>query len=131
MPAEAEHLQQARHNEALAKLLAQDMTYRDWIITTSFYAALHYVEANFAKRLGFHGEIHGGDIPHVWRLKVLDDRTKFSFDCFRAYKKLYAASRHARYLMENTLPNGASFDDRAIERLLDDLATVKKELKYK
>ena len=44
MPAESEHLQQARHNEALAKLLAQEMTYRDWIITTSFYADLHYAK---------------------------------------------------------------------------------------
>jgi hypothetical protein len=130
MASEAEHLTQARHNEALTQLLAKELLYRDWILITAFYAALHYVEASFAKRFGFHGEAHGGEAPHGWRLSMLRDKTRFTFNCYRAYQYLYASSRAVRYL-EESLPGGASFDDQAISKVLAELAVVKKELKYK
>lgn len=34
----------AEHNEALCDFLITDGSYRDWIITTAFYSALHYVK---------------------------------------------------------------------------------------
>lgn len=34
----------AQHNENLCDFLIADGTYSDWIITTAFYSALHYVQ---------------------------------------------------------------------------------------
>jgi hypothetical protein len=130
MAAEKQHLQEARHNESLARHLAEDMTYRDWVITTAFYAALHYVEANFAKRFGLHGEDQDRQSPHIWRLEILSDKSRYSTACRLAYGRLYAASKQIRYLEDRT-PMGAYFDDAGVKRFLDeDLAVVKKELRY-
>ena len=41
-----EHIQQAKHNEALEEYL-RGTTYFDWRATCLFYAALHYVQAYF------------------------------------------------------------------------------------
>ena len=61
------HIQQAKHNEALAKeLVSSGYRYKDWAVIAAFYAALHYFEARLhdeppfshppAKRPGFpHG----------------------------------------------------------------------------
>ena len=89
-----------------------------------------FVEASFARRFGFHGEVHGSQAPHGWRLGLLRDRTRFPFALYRSYEHLYSNSRHVRYL-ERGLPKGASLDDSEIADILDDLGTVKKELKYK
>lgn len=40
------HQQQAYHNHKTAKKLAKDKI-RDWAITSTFYSALHYIEAAF------------------------------------------------------------------------------------
>ncbi|WP_287588253.1 hypothetical protein [Candidatus Borrarchaeum sp.] len=43
------HSKQAIHNERFLKDLLQGNTpYRDWVITVTFYTALHYVHAYFA-----------------------------------------------------------------------------------
>ena len=34
----------AEHNESLCDLLLADKNYNDWVITTAFYSALHYME---------------------------------------------------------------------------------------
>ncbi len=43
------HIQQAKHNEALAEFL-EGTSYPDWRATALFYAALHYVQAYFLSR---------------------------------------------------------------------------------
>jgi hypothetical protein len=43
------HIQQAKHNEALAQYL-EGTPYPDWRATSLFYAALHYVQAYFLSR---------------------------------------------------------------------------------
>jgi hypothetical protein len=85
VPSEQRHLAQAQHNAELARLLAQDMVYKDWIITITFYAALHYVEALFARRYALHGERF--DAPHIWRMGELR-RRGFSLACQTAYRGL-------------------------------------------
>jgi len=37
-------LEHAKHNESLCKELSEKKVYFDWIVTTAFYSALHYVE---------------------------------------------------------------------------------------
>jgi hypothetical protein len=44
MPHKNVHIAQALHNEELAAYLS-GTAYPDWIVTSMFYAALHYVEA--------------------------------------------------------------------------------------
>ena len=51
MPTEKQHLQQAAHNEKF--FYDYDLVnspYIDWSVVVLFYAALHYVEAFFAKQ---------------------------------------------------------------------------------
>ncbi len=35
---------QAEHNEGLCKILYKNGKYNDWVLTTAFYSALHYVQ---------------------------------------------------------------------------------------
>ena len=43
----ADHINQAKHNEACAAHLLSEKTYRDWAITATFYAAVHFAESAF------------------------------------------------------------------------------------
>jgi len=38
-----QHLDQALHNEEVCDFLHNDTDFYDWVVTTAFYAALHYV----------------------------------------------------------------------------------------
>ncbi len=42
---EAEHMQKADHDRCLAEALSTDGKFPDWVITCSFYVALHCVDA--------------------------------------------------------------------------------------
>lgn len=58
MPKKEQHLAIARHNEAfVASFDVATTSYRDWIVTGLFYAALHYVEAYFATQ-NYHSSDH-------------------------------------------------------------------------
>lgn len=50
MPSPAEHSEQAKSNEELAKNLRDGPSHYDWAITVTFYAALHYLEAYLVKQ---------------------------------------------------------------------------------
>jgi hypothetical protein len=125
------HLDQARHNTELAQYLAQDMVYKDWVITAAFYAAVHYVEAAFAKR-GWHGDQTGGESPHIWRLNQLRQRKEYPTDCWKAYKSLYESSRKVRYLLlwqeTSSVANSYYSDDDVRQFLTEDLQTIQNSL---
>ncbi len=125
MSDEKAHLTQARHNTLLAEQLAVDMVYKDWVITVTFYAAVHYVEAALGKRFGWHGENVTDDSPHSARLKKLKE--KYSLDCWKAFRGLYEASKDVRYLR---VPLSHYSDDDARNFLTNDLATIRKEFRY-
>lgn len=38
-----DHLAHAGHNEQVCKHLCSKPSYSDWVITTAFYSAIHYV----------------------------------------------------------------------------------------
>jgi hypothetical protein len=95
-----DHIRQAEHNEALGEILATQLQrYRDWLITVSFYAAIHYVEADFAEDPVIkHSETSKweGETPHDCRQRLV--KRKYGRDCWKSYRKLREASRDVRYL---------------------------------
>ena len=95
------HLRQAQHNEKLAQQLLVSLEYKDWVITITFYAAIHYVEAAFFQNPKIvHTEISK---PRNYKGSYHDYRTKmifenYPFEVWQSLRKLYEQSRIARYL---------------------------------
>ena len=88
-----DHIRQAEHNEALAKIILDEHpTYHDWSITVSFYAAIHFVEAGFAQdsKIG-HSETSKprGKEPHQHREDLVKD--KYGNECWRYYRKVMSS----------------------------------------
>lgn len=101
------HREHAEHNEEVFNYLRQDLNYIDWVITTAFYAALHYVEFSvFPLKLNFAGkpkefknleEYHdfiGKKGKHQTRLKIVKDELSA---CRRFYEELFSLCMTARY----------------------------------
>src|SRR5262245_22802242 len=96
-----EHLQQARHNEALAsQLVNPPLEAYDWAITVLFYTVLHFVDAYLLQQ---HGIVPRGHTA-TWNRQT-GQRSPGRNDYVRqhlrqisgAYEMLYDASRLARY----------------------------------
>jgi hypothetical protein len=89
LPAFDQHLEKAVHNEDFVKEI--NNPYWDWATTTSFYAALHYIEAFFARKTPpVHSRNHEVRDDNVHRdptlRKIYDD-----------YRQLKDDSHDARY----------------------------------
>jgi hypothetical protein len=96
-----DHIRQAEHNTSLAQIILDEHPgYYDWLITVSFYAAIHFVEAGFAQdpQIG-HSETckPPGKEMHQHREDLV--RVKYGNECWKHYKKLRTASHTARYLV--------------------------------
>jgi hypothetical protein len=90
---EDRHLDQARHNLQLLRLL--NLTdYPDWGATLVFYAAVHQVEAALA-RTGFPDSRNHADRHR--QLKHLVREKRLAANAEAAYQRLYLRSRWARY----------------------------------
>jgi hypothetical protein len=90
MPREDEHLQKATHNERFADSLdLSQRSHLEWAITALFYAAVHYIEAYFAK-FGFHCPDHTERAREISR----DPRIR---QAFKDYRELQTLSTAARY----------------------------------
>lgn len=105
------HKSHAEHNELACEFLSQDGRFNDWVITTAFYSALHYVhhelfplqEGEFtfssldeicsSMQSGFSNP---GKNKHSM-LKTLV-RAKCSTKCFILYRKLFDQCHNARYV---------------------------------
>lgn len=129
MAIEGEHLTLAGHNVQLATELASQpgMPYKDWVITVTFYAAVHYVEARLGKRFGWHGEKITGDSPHTARLRKLKD-AGYPLNCQRAYEHLRNASQNVRYLL---VPASHYSEADVLTFLQDDLQDLRGGLGYR
>lgn len=96
-----DHIHQAEHNEKFGEhLLSQLPQFRDWLITVSFYAAIHYVEASFAQKPDIgHTETRAPEevSQHQFRQEMV--RREFGNECWKSYRKLRDASRNVRYLV--------------------------------
>lgn len=91
MPTSNEHERQAQKNETLAERLdTQFNQYEDWVVTTMFYSALHYVECELTKH-GMSASNHGE------RQRKINQCKQIPGDVYRLYRTLEDLSRDARY----------------------------------
>ena len=127
-----DHLQQSKHNAACAAKLLNEKVYRDWAITATFYAAIHFAEAGFSATDVGHSENRGGqaDSPHDVRENLI--REKFGRDCWRSYRKLREASRNVRYLPDWQTKSGTALDyyqhKDAVKFLNEELPRIRSEI---
>jgi hypothetical protein len=95
-----DHMNQAEHNQELAEQLDQDQSLQhwDWLITISFYAAVHYVEAFLegVPSIGHTETACKKNNLHAFRKKAV--LKHLGRDCFRSYRDLLEASYAVRYL---------------------------------
>lgn len=125
-------LEHALHNEACCNFLKEDGRYQDWVITTAFYAALHFLKykifpftedeqshvdfdsyCHFLKRrYKISNTIH----PHEV-LRDLAERRAKSISV--RYENLFDLCRTARY-------HDYHLDERFVTEALNDLAAIKR-----
>lgn len=134
------HLRQAQHNEKLAQELLASMEYKDWIITITFYAAIHYVEAAFFQNpeivhteVGITPKYPGG--YYGYRSDMILQYYPAEVDM--SYRKLYQLSRIARYLYSPAErkfveePVQEYFSDSDVKGFFQkDLATIRQSLNF-
>ena len=142
MSDQGSHLHQARHNEKLASELLTSLGYKDWLITISFYSALHFLEAKLATMtppkhsdtdvpVDIHGKLKCS--PHTWREKLVQ---KHFSAIWNNYRKLRNDSKIARYLATShgshiSVSGHDYFDDTyAADRFNIDLREIKTKLGY-
>ena len=83
-----EHLSKAEHNEEFFRSFDVDTTnYKDWIVISIFYAAIHYYEAYFALEGKHSGSHHRAE---DWISS--DEKISDTYDDYRELKhqRLYA-----------------------------------------
>lgn len=120
------HLFQAGHNESLANDLLSLLNYKDWLITISFYSAIHYVEAKLCKMSpSIHSDINipidritrkPMYSPHSWREKLIG---QYFRPIYKDYRNLRVNSQIARYLC--TMP-GRYLEKDVIDYFADSFA---------
>ena len=126
MGSQVSHLSQAKHNESLATQLTDGtMEYKDWILITLFYSAVHYVESVRAIKLD-----HSGN--HGDRGKFVSESYKRNRNFRNAYKSLNEGAWDARYLHADVSRTDCAkdyYDASDVREFLEDLALVKTTLK--
>jgi len=91
-----DHRCKAEHDLKIAELLLADGNYPDWVITCSFYTAVHYVDA-YAHKLGipsFEPRLGEEMTAHGKRIRFVREQLK---QFFNSYKRLYDRCLQSRY----------------------------------
>ena len=93
MPTAKEHRKKYQDNKELLNTLLDIKidSHRNWIVTMSFYTALHIIEAKLHKELGIHSH------DHKERARLIDETGLFSNKVRQKYKQLETYSKNARY----------------------------------
>ena len=96
MPSRDQHLEQARHNEQFLDSFDLGRTpFLGWVVTATFYTALHYLRA-LMSRHGYTNVSNYGDMDVAFaRLSILKRRPDINDD----YRSLKDDSWSARYNM--------------------------------
>jgi len=142
MASQVTHIAQAKHNNKLAKTLLRTLKYKDWLITISFYTAVHLVEAAFSEISEIkHTEAFVARAPsgrgeteelqrsfHFWREKLIGTHFK---GIRRHYSQLKIASEQARYLETLDKPSFEFFSDKDAKKLYEeDLMKIRSTLDF-
>lgn len=100
MPSLLAHLWQARHNEKLAKELVDSLSYKDWAVTTTYYTAIHYIEAAFSQNNDIlHTEYQVPHRSHRSKHSIREELVLEHYSkAWEALRKLHTQSNIARYL---------------------------------
>lgn len=116
----------AKHNEDACEFLLNDGKYCDWVVTTAFYSALHYVQneifpkeingkfySNFNK---YYNEFYAGSInkPDKHNSTVSLVKTQIGEQAHQNYEWLFGLCMTARYRNYQTHPFIA---EEALKRL--------------
>lgn len=114
MPDLVAHIQQAKHNEQCARMILKtDERYRDWVITSAFYTAVHLTEACFSTR---HDIMCPPDLEkHTFRSQTIQREAKSAFPI---YRDLRDACWNVRYL-QGKQPWSKFYDTDYAQNLLD------------
>lgn len=92
----AEHKTKAEHDLKIAQLLLDKGDFLDWVITCSFYSAMHCVDA-YAHKCGvtsFKPRLGEKTNAHRKRMRFVNNYLKH---LFINYKRLFDRSTQARY----------------------------------
>ena len=90
------HLNQSNHIEKLVSVLIKDFTdYPDWAITTTFYFAMHRMQAALLKDFHFNPDKH----LHPLRQRSRNTLVSIHYAAIaNSYMKLFHESMKARYV---------------------------------
>ena len=99
MPGHSEHVRQARHNRAFMECVRRTGKYRDWVVTSCFYCALHFVDAALST-VSVHPNRHEDRNSSLQWLKR-SNRKLWSDAGYKHYRELQTQSRKARYSCES------------------------------
>jgi len=87
------HVDKAKHNTEFSSYLLKTK-FKDWLITGSFYVALHYVDAHAAKNDVRFEYLPGEETMHGIRRKYVRKKLR---KLFSSYERLFQESMNARY----------------------------------
>jgi hypothetical protein len=93
-----EHKQKAIHDKDLAEKLQHDNAFPDWVVTCSFYSALHCIDA-YAHKLGKHDSFEAGPDENIGahtKRAIFVDRT-LGREFFGSYNTLRSHCDQCRY----------------------------------
>lgn len=93
MASSSSHLQQWKHNREFLPQIPREFT--DWLVTVTFYTALHAIDALLSQ------DKVAGIVSHSARNDVLFRTNRYSF-IYDKYNPLYDLSQTIRYLAEPT-----------------------------
>lgn len=106
----AAHLAQGKENEQLARaLIALDSCYKDWVVTLSFYSAMHYI----------YSKLPGPTVPQTHTSAEPIILQECGNAVFTAYKLLSDRSRNARYYpaIAKAYRDGSQVADQTLKTL--------------
>lgn len=99
----SEHIQQGKKNQALAQILMNGISgYDDWVVTTTFYSALHFVESELMT-VGLPAGGHHTRQKHISKC-ANDSRSDIDDSIYHRYRYLQDQSEQARYYCGNFTP---------------------------
>ena len=124
----SEHLKQAEHNLDFLKSISKDYSeYWDWRVTTTFYTAVHIINAHLDKSVNKHYRSHQ-DVSLALNPNIALSISKVPMDVYLAYEKLSNLSRRSRYLIKEDLTDKTAnvfiTYDKHLARALKNLDTI-------
>lgn len=130
-------LNHARHNKAASEyLFAAENDFPDWVVTTSFYCAMHYVYAaifpftelnvTYANlEAYFNKHKHIGDTKHSVTLGLVQKKHSCIANKYKELKDVAFTSRYQDYLLPKQIVAKVRKNLNTIEKYCEDICEKK------